>query len=101
MSDHEHASTPHIDRKEYWVIFAWLTALTAIEVGIVYIPMNIGLLISALCGLALAKAGLVGYYYMHLNHETSPLRWSVIVGMMIPVVYALALIAEGMWRMAG
>ena len=40
-------------RKEYFFIFIWLTVLTALEVGIVYVPMSKGLLVSGLiviCG---------------------------------------------------
>ena len=90
---------PHIDRKEYWVIFVWLFVLTALEVGIVYVPMAKGLLISALCLMAVGKAALVGLFYMHLNHETKLLRWTVAIPMAIPAFYALVLIAEGMWRL--
>jgi caa(3)-type oxidase subunit IV len=87
-------------RKEYIVIFAWLTVLTVVEVGVVYIPgISMGLLISALIGLALVKASLVGLYYMHLKTETNVLRLGVAIPMAIPLFYALVLIAEAAWRL--
>ena len=89
----------HVDRREYWIIFGALTALTALEVGIVYMPMAVGLLVSALIGLAVVKAALVGLFFMHLKHETPVLKATVLVPMLIPVLYAAVLVAEGAWRL--
>ena len=90
----------HVDRKQYWLIFVVLGVLTALEVGVVYIPgIGKGLLISALVLLALVKASLVGFYYMHLNHETMELKLTVAIPMMIPMFYALVLIVEASWRL--
>ncbi len=87
-------------RKEYIVIFGWLTVLTIVEVGVVYIPgIAMGLLVSALVGLALVKASLVGLFYMHLKSETNILRLGVAIPMAIPLFYALVLIAEAAWRL--
>jgi len=89
----------HVDRKEYWKIFVWLTVLTILEVGIVYVPgISWGMLVSALCGLAIAKATLVGLFYMHLKDETKYLRWTVAIPMSLPAFYAVVLIAEAVWR---
>jgi caa(3)-type oxidase subunit IV len=91
----------HVNRKEYWFIFGMLSLLTALEVGVVYVPgIGKGLLISALTIMAVAKAGLVGFFFMHLNHETTVLRRSVFIAMGIPFFYALVLIAEALWRLA-
>jgi caa(3)-type oxidase subunit IV len=90
----------HVSRKEYWVIFGALTVLTGLEVGIVYIPgIARGLMISALILLALAKAGLVGFFYMHLKHETKIMRWGIIIPLATPGVYAFVLMAEAAWRL--
>lgn len=108
MSEHVHADDakegfdngvrPHIDRKQIWIIWVWLLVLTILEVGIVYVPMSTGLLISGLCAMALAKAAIVALYYMHLKYETKPLQWTVAIPMALPVFYAFVLIAEAMWR---
>jgi len=83
------------------IIFAALTALTVLEVGVVYVPgIARGLMIAALTGMALVKAALVGLYYMHLIHETKALRWSVALPMAAPALYAFVLIAEASWRLS-
>lgn len=91
----------HVDRKQYWKIFVALGVLTALEVGVVYVPgIAKPLLVTALVGLALTKAALVGLYYMHLGHETRGLKLTVVVPFAAPAVYALVLITEAAWRLA-
>ena len=55
----------------------------------------------AIVALAIAKAALVGLYYMHLKHETAWLQWTVAVPLAMPAIYALILVAEAAWRLAG
>jgi cytochrome c oxidase subunit 4 len=91
----------HVNRKQYWVIWAWLLVLTIVEVALVYVPgIAKPLMVLALCLLALVKASLVALFYMHLKHETNILRWTIAVPMGTPVFYALVLIAEAGWRFA-
>ncbi len=91
----------HVDRKEYWVIFSMLFVLTVLEVGVVFVPgIAKAMLISALVLMAVVKAGLVGLFFMHLNHETQMIRWGVIAAMAVPFFYAVVLIAEALWRLA-
>ena len=101
MSESEHSGhQPHIDRKEYWIIFAWLFVLTILEVGVVYVPgIGTAMLISALVLMAIVKAALVGWFFMHLGHETPELRWTVVIPALMASLYAFVLIAEGAWRM--
>jgi caa(3)-type oxidase subunit IV len=90
----------HVNRKQYWVIWLYLLLMTVVEVALFYVPgIPRGLTISALFALAIAKAALVGLFYMHLKHETRVLRWSVAIPMSTPVVYAAVLIAEASWRL--
>jgi len=89
----------HVDRKEYWRIFVYLTVLTILEVGIVYIPMGNAAMILGLCGLAVVKAGLVGAFFMHLKHDTPFLQWTIAIPMGLPVFYAVVLCMDGIWRM--
>jgi caa(3)-type oxidase subunit IV len=88
----------HINRKEYWMVFGALFALTILEVGVVYLGVPKTPLFISLTGLAIVKATLVGLFFMHLKHETKILRRSVAIPMSIPAFYALILIAEGAWR---
>ena len=92
-------SAGHPSRKTYVYIFLALLILTALEVGVVYVPdINKTLLVVALVGMALTKAGLVALFFMHLKYETRALRWTVAVPMCTPGFYALILIAEAAWR---
>ena len=90
----------HVNRREYWIIFAALFVLTMLEVGVAYMKPLVGVVPVgiALCGMALTKAVLVGFYYMHLKHDTKILQLTVAVPMAIPALYAFVLIAEGAWR---
>ena len=91
----------HVNRKEYWVIFAALFVLTVLEVGITYVPgVAKPLMLSALIAMAVAKAALVGLFYMHLKHETRILKLTVAIPLATPAVYALVLIGEAAWRLA-
>ena len=90
----------HVNRKEYWFIFTALAVLTALEVGIVYIPgVAKAALVSALIALAVVKAGLVGLFFMHLRYETAVLKATVIIPLMVPAFYAVVLIGEASWRL--
>jgi cytochrome c oxidase subunit IV len=88
------------DRKGYWKIFVLLAALTAIEVGVGYLDKMIGksILVTVLVCFAVAKAGIVAFFYMHLNHETKWMRWTVAIPLAFPALYAFILIAEGIYR---
>lgn len=93
------AGKPHVDRKQYMMVFAALAILTALEVGIVYVPGIAQILLgSALVLLALAKAWTVGWFFMHLGHETRHLKATVVLPFAFPALYAFVLIAEAAWR---
>ena len=86
-------------RKQYMMIFFALIILTALELGVVKTHIARNLMISALIGLAIAKAAAVALYFMHLRDEARPLRW--IVGgtlLSFPPLYAFVLIAEALFR---
>ena len=75
MSDaHAHEHKTH--KKEYIIIFVVLAVLTALEIGMAEIDglskFSKG---SALTFLAVGKAFLVAYYYMHLKEETKWLKF--------------------------
>jgi cytochrome c oxidase subunit 4 len=92
-----HSAAEH--RKVYWKIFVWLFVLTVLEVGLVYVPgISKPMLVAGLVGMALVKAALVGLFYMHLNDESTGLKWTVAIPMAIPAFYAFVLIAEAAWR---
>ena len=90
----------HSHRREYWIVFVWLFVLTILEVAVVDVPgISKGALLSALIMMALVKAAMVGYFYMHLKSETPWLKATVVIPMLFPALYAVVLILEGAWRM--
>lgn len=105
MADNHHH--PHTDahavphkshKKEYIIIFVALAVLTAIEIWMAEIPgiskMNKGL---GLTGLAVGKAFLVAYYYMHLKEETKWMKFIAAVPIMAGV-YATVLCLEAIYK---
>jgi cytochrome c oxidase subunit 4 len=95
MSDHKHEHKSHT--KEYVIVFFVLTFLTVLELMIpglktVYMYKAIGLV-----GLAVGKACIVAYFYMHLKEET---RWLKFIAA-VPIsaaFYAVALMFESIYR---
>jgi len=93
------AGKPHVDRALYFKIFVALTVLTVLEVGVVYVPgigkVALGI---ALTGMALAKAALVLWFFMHLAIESSVLSLMIVFEHrtylpMVGVCVALGLLA--------
>ena len=86
-------------RQKYLVIFFVLTVLTALEIGVTYTGLDKKTMVWLLIAMAVGKAGLVAFYYMHLGTETRGLKLSVIIPLCIPAIYALILMAETAWRL--
>lgn len=103
MAHHDHAhsgdSQPHVShKKSYIVIFVVLAVLTAIEIWVAEIKelskFGKG---SALTFLAVGKAFIVAYYYMHLNEETKWLKFIAAIPIMAGV-YATVLCLEATFK---
>jgi cytochrome c oxidase subunit 4 len=88
-------------RKAYVAIFAVLFVLTLLEVGVAYLHGHRTAVIAALFSLAVVKAVFVALFFMHLKWETRVLRVIVAVPLALPVLYAVVLISEGIWRRIG
>ena len=87
------------DRKKYLKVFALLTVLTVIEVGVAMtLKSQRGLMIVLLIGLALAKASVVALYFMHLGDERKGLKLAVSLPMLFPPFAAVVLMIEAMAR---
>lgn len=75
-------------------VFYWLTVLTAIEIGIIYLPLTkqaIGIL---LIQLAFSKAALVALYFMHLKFERRTLALIAITPLLLCGFLIFMLIPE-------
>lgn len=95
------ASTSH--RRQYMWVFLGLAVLTVLEIGVAAPQLGIAkaLVVPALILLALTKAALVAFFYMHLNGETPVLRKTVLLPFFFPPFYAVVLMAEGYARLHG
>lgn len=102
MSDahaHDHAAHPHKShKKEYFIVFVVLAVLTAVEIWVAEVKglskMGKG---SALTFLAVGKALIVAYYYMHLKEETKWMKFIAAVPIMA-CVYAVVLCLEAIYK---
>lgn len=90
----------HTSRRSYLLVFVVLIVLTLAELGVVYVPgIGKAALVLALVLLALAKAGLVLFYFMHLGGESRGLKLTVLTPFVLPAIYAVVLMAEAQWRL--
>jgi cytochrome c oxidase subunit IV len=81
-ASHEHASV-----RTYVYVALVLTAITALEVGVIYIRQLTPIIVPLLLAMSLAKFVLVVMFFMHLRYDARPLS-VVFVG---PLVIALGL----------
>jgi cytochrome c oxidase subunit IV len=84
-------------RKEYFKIFFLLAGLTIVELIIPNMTITKFLKVSSLTLLALGKASVVAWFYMHLKDETKWLRFIAL----IPIsafLYAAMVILESLYR---
>ena len=97
----ETSATPASHGRQYLIVFALLAALTALEVGVAYVPGHRTAVMATLFALAVVKAACVALFFMHLKWEARLLRLIVAIPLGLPVVYALVLITESIWRRIG
>jgi cytochrome c oxidase subunit IV len=94
---HSHAEHKS-HKKEYFIVFIVLAVLTAIEIWVAEVPglskMGKG---SALTALAVGKAFIVAYSYMHLKDETKWMKFVAAVPLMAGV-YATVLCLEAIYK---
>ena len=83
--------TPDIDTHQepnYMAVFWSLLVLTLVEVGVFYLHIGRIYFIVALVLLALTKAFLVAWFFMHLRSE----KWTLIFVTIIPFILAVDLL---------
>src|ERR1700733_803563 len=86
---HDHKA--HVQK--YLKVFGALVVLTGLELGVVYAGLPKTTLVMLLIGLALAKAGAVAMWFMHLADERRVMRYMVGLPLLFPPFYACVLIA--------
>lgn len=78
----------------YIGIWVALAVLTAVELGVAFLPWPKLTLILLLIGLAVWKALLVALYYMHLRFEPNRIRILAIAPLPLAFILVLAVIQE-------
>jgi cytochrome c oxidase subunit 4 len=78
----------------YIGIWLMLFVLTAIELGVAFLPFSKTVIILLLLLLAFWKAGLVALYYMHLRFEPNRLRILAVAPLPLIVILVVAVIQE-------
>ena len=84
-------------RAEYFKVFIVLTALTIVELVIPGMKISQFAKASSLTGLALGKACIVAWSYMHLKDETKWMRFVAAIPI-AAFAYAIMVILESMYR---
>ena len=81
----------------YIMVWLGLAVLTAVELGVAFLPWAKTTIILVLVGLAVWKAVLVALYFMHLKFEERPLRILAIAPLPLAVILVVAVITEFRW----
>ena len=87
------------DEPNYMLIFYWLAALTALEVGVTYMGLPKMLMIALLVGLAVAKAVMVAMYFMHLKFESRTLGFIALTPPVLLVMFVCITYPDIAWRL--
>ncbi len=76
-------------RPNYMLIFAFLALLTGVEVAVAFTTIPKSIQVLFLIALAIAKATLVGLYYMHLRFEGRVLRFIAVGPLLLAIILTL------------
>ena len=95
MSESSHNHKSH--KKEYFKIFFVLTALTIVELIVPAMKISQFAKGSSLTFLALGKACIVAWSYMHLKEETKWMRFVALVPISA-FAYAAMVVLESLYR---
>ncbi|MEE8061196.1 MAG: cytochrome C oxidase subunit IV family protein [Gemmatimonadales bacterium] len=81
----------------YIMVWLGLAVLTAVEIGVAFLPWNKTIVIVLLVFLAVWKALMVALYFMHLKYEKFPLRILAVAPLPLAVILVVAVITEFRW----
>lgn len=93
MADTAVHKETHAD-PNYLAVFAWLFALTVLEVAVIYVPIPKLMIAAALVLMASVKAALVAIYFMHLKFEKVVIWWIAVIPAILCVFLILMLLPE-------
>ena len=81
----------------YWAVWAILTVLTLVELGVAFLPWQKQVIMLLLVGMALWKALLVALYFMHLRFEKTRMLIFAIAPLPLTVIIVVAVLTELVW----
>jgi cytochrome c oxidase subunit IV len=87
MAEHKHPN--------YMAIFYYLAILTAVELGVIFMPISKILIAVLLCVFAVWKATLVALYFMHLKLEARTLGLIAVTPLAIATLLVFVLLPDG------
>jgi len=93
MATHSPEALAH-EHRRYLQVFAWLAFLTAVEIGIIYLPISRVAIGVMLVVLAATKAALVALFYMHLAVEKRTLAYIALTPAFLCVLLIFALLPD-------
>jgi cytochrome c oxidase subunit 4 len=103
MSAHGHveAATNHEvgSTKLFSMVWIWLLVLTAVEVFLGYMQVEVHLMITMLVGLSLIKSALIISYFMHLRFERLGLFLLLIPAMVFCICMMLIMFFPDSYRL--
>ncbi len=82
--------------KKIWTVAGILAIVTAVEYLIAFLlPFSKAILAVLFLVLTMVKAYYIVSEFMHLGHESKPLRWSVLFPLIFVIWLVVALLVEG------
>ncbi len=93
MAAHTPEALAH-EQRRYMQVFAWLAVLTAVEIGVIYMPISRVAIGVMLVVLAATKAALVALFYMHLAVEKRTLAYIALTPAILCVLLVFALLPD-------
>jgi caa(3)-type oxidase subunit IV len=93
MAGHTPEQLAH-EQRRYIQVFVWLAVLTAVEIGVIYVPISritIGVMLVVLAG---TKAALVALFYMHLAVEKRTLMYIALTPAVLCVFLVFMLLPD-------
>ncbi len=85
-----------VSYKKYGVIWAALIGLLAVSTFFSHLPISKTAIIGLIMLVSLIKAGLVSWYYMHLDGEKALPLWIVVIFPFFLIALAVAMMLIGL-----
>lgn len=96
MSTHAEAEHFAGTNRLFLFVWAWLLGLTAFEVFLGYIHLNLVLMLVILMGASIIKAALIVAYFMHLRFERLNLILTIVPAVVICICLLLVFFPDSL-----